>query len=51
MLIKILSELGRRMDEHSENLNTEIESKEESNRTKEYNNRNLEIYYMESVEE
>ena len=44
MLIKILSELGRRMDEHSENLNTELESKEESNRTKEYNNRNLEIY-------
>ena len=37
MLIKILSELGRRMDEHSENLNTELESKEESNRTKEYN--------------
>ena len=44
MLIKILSELGRRMDEHSENFNKELESKEESNRTEEYNNRNLEIY-------
>ena len=44
MLIKILSECRRRMDEHSENFNKELESKEETNRTEEYNNRNLEIY-------
>ena len=39
MVIKILNEVRRRMEEHSENFNKEIGNiKKESTRAKEYNN-------------
>lgn len=41
MILKMFNELWRRMDEHSEKFDKELEKcKEKPKRTKEYNNRN-----------
>ena len=37
MVKKMLNELRRRKDEHSENFNMKLENKEEPNRAEEYN--------------
>ena len=37
VIMKLLNELGRRMDEHSEDFNKELKYKEEANKDEEYN--------------